>query len=59
MKINNLICICGNDDFFMMQRKGEKVTHTGIYCAKCGKWQKWASKEERNLAFRKDNKHEE
>ena len=58
MKLNNVVCMCGNDDVFLMQRKGEKVTHTGIYCAKCGKWIKWASKNERNLAFKGESEVE-
>lgn len=35
-------CKCGNNTFFTEQ-KGKQV---GIYCKECGKWQKWATKDE-------------
>lgn len=46
MKIKDYKCNCGNDDFFF-HSKGNQV---GIYCSYCGKWFKWADKNERNLA---------
>lgn len=45
MKIKDYICKCGNDDFFMKANGNQ----TGIYCKKCGKWYKWANKDELNL----------
>ena len=45
MKIKNYKCKCGRDDLFFKE-KGNQV---GIYCASCGKWLKWADKDERNL----------
>jgi hypothetical protein len=45
MKIKDYKCKCGCDDFFFMN-KGVQV---GIYCTLCGKWYKWADKDERNL----------
>jgi hypothetical protein len=45
MKIKDYKCKCGCDDFFFMN-KGVQV---GIYCTLCGKWYKWADKDEQNL----------
>ena len=45
MKIKDYKCKCGHDSFFFLS-KGNAV---GIYCKKCGKWLKWADKNERNL----------
>ena len=33
-------CKCGCEKFFI-QKKGSQ---TGVYCSKCGKWQKWGNK---------------
>lgn len=38
-------CACGCDDFILRQEGSQ----FGIYCSKCGKWHKWANKNERNL----------
>ena len=35
----------GSQDFFL----AEDAMHTGIYCDICGRWLKWANKDERNL----------
>ena len=43
-------CKCGNDNFFL-RKEG---TQYGIYCQKCGKWLKWANKNERTL-FEEEN----
>lgn len=53
MKIKNYKCKCGFDDFFISPLTGKP---TGIYCGKCGKWLKWADKDERNLALRMTSK---
>jgi len=45
MKINNYECKCGCNDLFFK----EKGSQVGIYCSSCGKWLKWADKNERNL----------
>ena len=45
MKIKDYRCKCGCDDLFF-KAKGNQ---TGIYCGRCGKWFKWADKDERNL----------
>lgn len=45
MKIKNYKCKCGHDDFFFI----DMGVHVGIYCSHCGKWFKWADKNERNL----------
>ncbi len=45
MKIKDYKCLCGSNDFFI----DDRGIHTGIYCSKCGKWLKWADKNERNL----------
>lgn len=36
---------CGSQDFFL----AEDAMHFGIYCNECGKWLKWANKDERHL----------
>lgn len=38
-------CKCGSEDFFV-EKHGN---NTGIYCKSCGKWQKWATKDEVRL----------
>ena len=34
---------CGNEEDFVISRKGP---HLGLYCKKCGKWIKWIKKNE-------------
>ena len=46
MQIKDYKCKCGNVSFYFIT----KGSQTGIYCDKCGKWLKWADKNERNLA---------
>lgn len=36
---------CGSQDFFL----AEDAMHVGIYCNECGRWLKWANRDERNL----------
>ena len=62
MKIKDYICEkCGRNDFILRDRscfyglKPIKVNHYGIYCSYCGKWLKWADKNERIL-FLEGNK---
>ena len=43
-------CKCGNDNF-LLRKEGMQY---GIYCQKCGKWLKWANKNERTL-FEEEN----
>lgn len=45
MQIKDYKCKCGHTDFIMRDNGNQK----GIYCSKCGKWFKWADKDERNL----------
>ena len=47
MKIKDYKCKCGHDDFFFI---GNGIS-MGIYCSYCGKWFKWADKNERNLSM--------
>ena len=49
MKIKNYKCKCGFDDFYF----SSKGNQTGIYCIRCGKWLKWADKDERNLTLKR------
>ena len=51
MKIKDFRCKCGRDDFFFAD-KGNQV---GIYCSYCGKWLKWADKDEQNLRMKQDS----
>lgn len=48
MKIKEFRCKCGHDDFFFAD-KGNQI---GIYCSYCGKWFKWADKDEQNLRMK-------
>lgn len=46
-------CKCGNESFFIK----ENGTHIGLYCDKCGKWVKWATRDEvRAYQYNKSNK---
>ena len=56
MKIKNYKCKCGCDDFAFVD-----VSSTlGIYCTYCGRWLKWANKNEKNILKieREKNKHD-
>lgn len=48
MKIKDYKCKCGYNNFFL----ADKGKQTGIYCSYCGKWLKWADKDERNLKLK-------
>lgn len=50
MKIKDYKCKCGHNDFFFADKGNQK----GIYCSYCGKWLKWADKDEQNLAMKKE-----
>ena len=50
MKIKDYRCKCGKDDFFFADKGKQK----GIYCSYCGKWLKWADKDEQNLAMKQE-----
>lgn len=50
MKIKDYKCKCGSDDFFF----AENGNSIGIYCSYCGKWKKWADKDERNLSMKRE-----
>ena len=50
MKIKDYRCKCGKDDFFFADKGNQK----GIYCSYCGKWFKWADKDEQNLAMKQE-----
>lgn len=42
----NYKCKCGNEkDFFT----DHNLSQCGLYCEKCGKWQKWLNKDEERL----------
>ena len=57
MKIKDYKCPdCKSDEFFFNWKKSEP--HIGIYCQRCGKWLKWANKNERNLADMRGNADE-
>lgn len=50
MKIKDYKCKCGHEDFFFADKGNQK----GIYCSYCGKWLKWADKDEQNLEMKQD-----
>ena len=54
MKIKDYKCRCGQDDFFF----ADKGNQTGIYCSYCGKWLKWADKDEQNLRMKQEPSRE-
>ena len=41
----DMICKCGGKEFFTEEHGNQ----TGLYCAACGKWQKWLKKDEIRL----------
>lgn len=43
---------CGSADFALLTK--DNSTQKGVYCNSCGKWLKWASKDEVNLFSIKD-----
>jgi len=51
MKIKDYKCKCGHNDFFFADKGNQK----GIYCSYCGKWLKWADKDEQNLAMKQES----
>lgn len=51
MKIKDYKCKCGHNDFFFANKGNQK----GIYCSYCGKWIKWADKDEQNLERKQEN----
>lgn len=49
MKLNNYKCLnCGNDTFMTIK----KPPHIGIYCSQCGRFFKWANKDDKNLIMK-------
>lgn len=44
-EFKDMKCKCGSNKFATMK----KGSQTGLYCASCGKWIKWLSKDEKNL----------
>ena len=50
MKIKDYKCKCEHNDFFFAD-KGNQI---GIYCSYCGKWLKWADKDEQNLRMKQE-----
>lgn len=51
MIIKDYKCKCGHDDFFFADKGNQK----GIYCSYCGKWLKWADKDEQNLSMKQES----
>lgn len=53
MKIKDFKCInCGSEDF---KSRVNPHNHNilGIYCSHCGRWFKWANKNEKNLIMKR------
>ena len=50
MIIKDYKCKCGHNDFFFADKGNQK----GIYCTYCGKWLKWADKDEQNLSIKQE-----
>lgn len=48
MKIKDYVCQCGHSNFVLVNCG----VHWGIYCTYCGKWYKWANKNEIGLFWR-------
>ncbi len=51
MKIKDYKCKCGHENFFFADKGNQK----GIYCSYCGKWLKWAGKDEQNLDMKQES----
>lgn len=51
MEIKDYKCKCNHNDFFFANKGNQK----GIYCSYCGKWFKWADKDEQNLAMKQES----
>ena len=51
MKIKDYKCKCGHNDFFFADKGNQK----GIYCSYCGKWLKWADRDEQNLIMKQES----
>ena len=45
MRLPGVICKCGSEDIFASQSK----QHIKLICAKCGRYSKFANKQEKNL----------
>lgn len=45
MKIKDYKCKCGSEEFFYTVEN----IHYGLYCISCGRWLKWANKEEKRI----------
>lgn len=50
MEIKDYQCKCGHNNFLFANKGNQK----GIYCSYCGKWYKWADKDEQNLAMKQE-----
>ena len=50
MTIKDYKCKCGHSNFFFAPKGSQK----GIYCSHCGKWLKWADKDEQNLTLKQE-----
>lgn len=40
---------CGSTDYKIIEKSNGNGIATGLYCAKCGQWQKWLNKQEKVL----------
>lgn len=40
---------CGSADYKIIEKSNGNGIATGLYCAKCGQWQKWLNKQEKVL----------
>lgn len=38
---------CGSTDYKIIEKSNGNGIATGLYCAKCGQWQKWLNKQEK------------
>lgn len=40
---------CGSTEYKIIEKSNGNGIATGLYCAKCGQWQKWLNKQEKVL----------
>lgn len=40
---------CGSTDYKIIEKSNGRGIATGLYCAKCGQWQKWLNKQKKVL----------
>ena len=48
-------CKCGSNKIFFGVPYSDRPNTIGIYCDSCGRWLKWANKNEKNFLLKEKN----